>query len=135
MKDRLQELMRLEGLTSAKIAEIAAVQPSAISHILSGRNNPGFDFISNILKTFPNLNARWFLLGEPPIYIEVGTEENIPSQAVAMTPSDNSPQNTYSAPRVVSDLTVENIVQSQAPLKEIARIVFFYDDNSFEVYK
>lgn len=68
MKDRLVEFMRLEGLTSVKFAEIMGVQPSSISHILAGRNNPSFDFISKILSLFPALNPDWIINGAGGIY-------------------------------------------------------------------
>jgi|GEM_PF-1851545 len=68
MKDRLIEFMKIEGFTSVKFAEIMEVQPSSISHILSGRNNPNFDFISKFLKRFPDINPDWIINGEGAIY-------------------------------------------------------------------
>lgn len=68
MKNRLEEFLRLEGLTSVKFAEIMQIQPSSVSHILSGRNNPNFDFVSRMLQRFPNLNPDWFINGIGNIY-------------------------------------------------------------------
>ncbi|MCL2562359.1 MAG: helix-turn-helix domain-containing protein [Rikenellaceae bacterium] len=85
MKTRLQELMAREGLTAVKVAEIAGVQPSAVSHILSGRNHPGYDFITRLLQAYPNLNARWLLLGESNMYLD----ENIFVDASDPTSSDS----------------------------------------------
>ena len=36
MKEKLQQLMKSEGLTSSRMAEILGIQPSGISHILTG---------------------------------------------------------------------------------------------------
>lgn len=68
MSSRIEELMRSEGLTSVKFAEILSVQPSNISHIISGRNKPSYDFIVKLLERFPNVNPEWLLLGEGSIY-------------------------------------------------------------------
>lgn len=68
MKDRLSKFIREEQLTPSKLAEIVGVQPSSISHLLSGRNKPGFDFISNLLRRFPHLNPYWLILGNEPMY-------------------------------------------------------------------
>ncbi len=64
MKDRLLKFLNREQLSSARFAGIIGVQPSSISHILSGRNKPGFDFIQKILTKYPSLNAEWLILGK-----------------------------------------------------------------------
>lgn len=68
MKDRLLQLMRSEGLTALKFAEIMEVRPSNISHIISGRNNPGFEFISRFLQRFPDINPDWIINGQGDMY-------------------------------------------------------------------
>lgn len=68
MNTRLELFMRSEGLTAAKLAEILSVQPSSISHLLSGRNNPNFEFISRILRMFPELNPDWIINGQGGMY-------------------------------------------------------------------
>ncbi|NLA48821.1 MAG: helix-turn-helix transcriptional regulator, partial [Bacteroidales bacterium] len=40
MKERILEFLKSENKTSAQFAEEIGVQPSGISHILSGRNKP-----------------------------------------------------------------------------------------------
>lgn len=68
MKDRLGRFLRSEGLTSLKFAELMEVQPSSISHILSGRNKPSFDFIEKMLARFPGLNPDWLILGKGEMF-------------------------------------------------------------------
>ncbi|MFI3285679.1 MAG: helix-turn-helix transcriptional regulator [Rikenellaceae bacterium] len=68
MKDKIVHLMKSEGLTSSRLAEILEIQPSGISHIVSGRNKPGFDLLQKILKRFPQINPDWLLLDSPNIY-------------------------------------------------------------------
>lgn len=68
MKERLAQFLKSEGLTAVKFAEIMEVQPSSISHLLSGRNKPNFEFISRLLLRFPALNPDWIINGTGNIY-------------------------------------------------------------------
>lgn len=56
MQERLNQIIEKKGLTATKFAAMIGVNASTISHILAGRNKPGFDIINNIAKTFPDLN-------------------------------------------------------------------------------
>ncbi len=72
MKERLIQLLDLEQLTPSKFADIIGVQRSSISHVISGRNKPSFDFLQKTLKAFPGLNASWLMLGEGTMYEQMG---------------------------------------------------------------
>ena len=52
MKDRILAVMEHEGLTPSKFAEAIGIQRSAMSHIISGRNNPSLDVLIKILERF-----------------------------------------------------------------------------------
>jgi transcriptional regulator with XRE-family HTH domain len=45
MRDRILKIMEREGLTPSKFAESIGIQRSAMSHIISGRNNPSLDVL------------------------------------------------------------------------------------------
>ena len=64
MKEQLNKLMEAEGLTPARFADEIGVQRSSISHILSGRNKPSYDFISKVLNRFSGINAEWLITGK-----------------------------------------------------------------------
>ncbi len=70
MNKRLQQFLDLENLTPARLADILGVQRSGMSHILSGRNKPGFDFIHKLLTKYPNISADWFITGKGKPYKE-----------------------------------------------------------------
>lgn len=70
MREKLLNLMKEENLTSSRLAELLGIQPSGISHILKGRNNPSLDFIQKILRRFPQVNPDWLILGEGEMYRE-----------------------------------------------------------------
>src|SRR5690606_41556242 len=71
MKDRIQAFLQSENKSYAQFAEEIGVQPSGISHILSGRNNPSLDFVIKMLHRYPSLSHEWLLFGRGPMYRQV----------------------------------------------------------------
>ena len=68
MNTRLQQFLELENLTPARLADMLGIQRSGLSHILSGRNKPSFDFLNRILTKFPHINADWLMTGRGKAY-------------------------------------------------------------------
>ena len=64
------QVLKHFNLTSSKLAEIIGIQRSGLSHILSGRNNPSYDFIVKLLENFPMINANWLLIGHGNMLLE-----------------------------------------------------------------
>ena len=77
MNERIIKILENEGLTAAKFADRIGVQRSSISHIISGRNKPSFDFIAKTIESFPEINAEWLINGKGNIYKE---EKSIKSE-------------------------------------------------------
>ena len=75
IKNRILEFLRSENITSAQFAQEIGVQPSGISHIISGRNKPSLDFIVKMVLRYPSLSTDWLLLGKGPMYREGNTIE------------------------------------------------------------
>ena len=70
MKAKLQHLIKSEGLTASRFAEMLEIQPAGVSHILAGRNKPSFDLLHKILRRFPKINPDWLLLDSEQMYRE-----------------------------------------------------------------
>ena len=68
MNDRLQQFLSAENLTQAQFADSINVAKASISHILAGRNKPGYEFIVNMMKAYPDLNIEWMLTGKGKMY-------------------------------------------------------------------
>ncbi len=68
MKNRIEQLIKDKGLSSVKFAETIGVQASSISHVVSGRSKPSFDFMEKIKTKFPELNMNWLISGEGEMY-------------------------------------------------------------------
>ncbi|MBE0639463.1 MAG: helix-turn-helix transcriptional regulator [Bacteroidales bacterium] len=62
--DRIALVISTKGMTNAEFAESIDVQPSNISHIMSGRNKPSLDLVMKVLKRFPELRTEWLLHGK-----------------------------------------------------------------------
>lgn len=80
MKDRIQRIIARENLTPSKFADIIGVQRSGVSHILSGRNNPGLDFLNKILQHFPHISGDWLITGQGSM---VKMTTNLPKAAAS----------------------------------------------------
>ena len=114
MKERLAQFLQSEGLTAVKFAEIMEVQPSSISHLLSGRNKPNFDFISRLLLRFPDLNPDWMINGIGEIYKsklkQVGQKTREVSQET-ITNVNKEPKSTNE--KLITDVNDMNILDFQ----------------------
>jgi transcriptional regulator with XRE-family HTH domain len=64
MKDQLIKIMTHFNITATRFADEIGVQRSSISHILSGRNKPSYDFILRVIEKYPAVNTQWLLTGK-----------------------------------------------------------------------
>lgn len=89
IKDRIMHLMKTKNINATQLAEIMSIQRSGISHILSGRNKPGTDFIIKLKESFPEFSLDWLLMGKGPATLSqaVVAAGNNPSQATSKQPS------------------------------------------------
>lgn len=71
-KDRLAHILRSKNLTGTQFSGLMGIQPSNVSHLLSGRNNPSLDFLIKLKEVFPEYSFDWIILGKKPITM-VGT--------------------------------------------------------------
>lgn len=68
MHNRLKQFLAAENVTQAQFASTIGIGKANISHVLSGRNKPGYDFIKAIMVGYPHLNINWLLLGTGKMY-------------------------------------------------------------------
>ncbi len=160
MEDRLLKLLDTEQLSSSKFADIIGVQRSSVSHILSGRNKPSFDFLQKTLKAFPLLNADWLILEEGDMYEDMGNyvsgglfdqatkEEDVATQNSAdirtisqekTTPeASNAGDISSVSPDIPNTEAGNTLLSNQNALNEtrkVTRVILFYSDNSFHTYE
>ena len=63
MEERIKKFMDYKGLSPSELADSIGVQRSNVTHVLKNRNKPSFQFIEKMLQVYPELNAKWLLLG------------------------------------------------------------------------
>lgn len=149
MINRINLILRAKNITARQFAEEIGIQPSGMSHILGGRNNPSLDFAVKVLRRYPEIDANWLLLGKGAMYgggrqsadsnvdkadvipqqLELGVEE--PTRM----PEVEDYQATYVAvpPKEVER---QEVVEDDELLDEepqVVRMMVIYSDNTYEV--
>ena len=61
MNKRLQQFLNAENISQSQFADTVGVAKASVSHILAGRNKPGFEFIESVARHFPRLNLEWLI--------------------------------------------------------------------------
>lgn len=71
MNQRIELLLRIKDVTASKFADMLGVQPSNISHIISGRNKPSLDFVVKVVEAFPDISLEWLIFGKGNMYSQM----------------------------------------------------------------
>ncbi len=141
MKEKLEYLLREKQLSATSLARLLEIQPSGISHIMSGRNKPSFDFVVKILSVFPDINPDWLLLDSDEVY-----RRGVPHQSSPLLDFDELDSSTdLSAVRTenialseskssLENLQSSNITNAKNSAKQVDRIVVLYADGTFESF-
>lgn len=161
MEDRIRKFMEYKGISPSELADTIGVQRSNVTHVLKSRNKPSFQFIEKMLQVYPDLNAKWLLLGtgpmvessvksrtlfdqltEPVTPLEPSPEKSSPKSEKTETkplidetePTATREQDTL--PPTIEKKTTDNTIQDQffSPEKPIERLIVFFKDQTFKVY-
>ena len=149
MNQRLQQFLSAENISQAQFADTIDVARASVSHVLAGRNKPGYDFIRSISEHYPALNIEWLITGKGKMYKQESPAPT-PSSPAKLQESastlfndnlfDNEQtQEEPAAPKAeafakpVPEDPSPSI--SAAPARSISRIIVFYDDNTFQELK
>ena len=146
MNHRLQQFLSAENISQAQFADSIDVARASVSHVLAGRNKPGYDFIRSISEHYPTLNLEWLISGKGKMY-----KQDTPSVSNALASPASKPDfsGELFGPESIEDETPavqEKVVPAQsAPAqpqpepspfrRSISRIVVFYDDNTYQELK
>jgi transcriptional regulator with XRE-family HTH domain len=146
MKDRILAFLTNENKSYAQFAEEIGVQPSGISHILSGRNNPSLDFVIKMLHRYPSLSAEWLLFGrgamyknitEPTLFeaepLNTGSEE-LTEESDTKTVEEVNMSSEGKEKAYLSDIA-PGMEDQGSKEKRLARVLMFYSDKTFTEYR
>ncbi len=142
MKERILEFLKSENKSSAQLAAEIGVQPSSISHILSGRNNPSLDFVLKMLEKYDYISAEWLLFGRGSMYSGGGeissgdAEMNLfdDSGRKDIESEDDDGHDIVTDKRIPETGRSDKLIEIQRLSKGCVRIVCFYPDNTFREY-
>lgn len=154
MEDRIRKFMEFKGISPSELADSIGVQRSNVTHVLKARNKPSFQFIEKLLQIYPDLNAKWLLLGvgnmlESPAKSRTLFDqltEPIVSQAPPKPEKQEEKHSADDAPVEVKEVVnpippvekriAENELQDQffSSEKPIERLIVFFKDQTFKVY-
>lgn len=161
MNFRLQQFLAAENITQAQFADRIGVARASVSHIIAGRNKPGFDFIQSMSRSFPDLNLEWLIHGKGRMYRDgrkeaaplpqnvegqlfAAVQEEAPAPQAAPEPAPEAPATPDSpAPVQPAEKKSEQVenkhIFAESPKaalqpngRRITRIVVFYDDNTYQ---
>jgi len=134
MKDRILEFLKAENKSSAQLAEEIGVQPSGISHIISGRNKPSLDFVFKMLEKYPFISTEWLLFGRGTMYNDKSMQELFDkSSYIALQNENESDKKDIVRPEINKN-DIPNVNPQKKENVSITRIVLFYSNNSFQEY-
>ena len=113
MNKRLNHFLNTSGISQATLADTLGVARANVSHIISGRNKPGFDFIESLSLHYPELNIEWLITGR--------------GQMLKSQKDGN--MDDLSKVRALDEGM--QIIEKK---KVISKILVFFDDNTFEEF-
>lgn len=110
--NRLLEILDSKNLSASQFAEKIGVQRSSVSHVLSKRNKPSLDFIIKISKNFDDISLDWLINGDNSLNSNETNDEKNSSTPISKE--------------------IKNVEITE---KELDKIVFFYNDKSYKIFK
>ena len=158
MNTRLKQFIAAENITQSQFAEKIQVVRASVSHVLSGRNNPGYDFIKAIMLAYPSLNIEWLMLGKGKMYKDTKSEQQTNTLPEPIhegslfydeeqdlyedTAEQNiftSAQNFYTEPQKEANnaalkqtFTTGNTQQVTIRQRKATKVIVFFDDGTYQ---
>jgi len=157
MIDRIKQLMNSKHLSPAQLAERLDINRSNLTHLFSGRNQPSLDLVKKILHAFPEISTDWLIMGvgemkkTDTVENESVKPSNIPAELdlFSSLPSiEKTFVNESGIVRRKKNVSSSTFQESNNPVidsngdkkinshdvKNVEKIIFFYNDKTFEVY-
>jgi len=147
MIDRIKSIIDYYNLSPAQFADRIGFQRSALSHVLSGRNNPSLDFVLKVKVAFPSISLDWLALGKgnqftnkevQPIVNEMSLGEletsHIVEKQLRLDETENVQgkmdfSQNFKEPEQQPSKSKE--YQGFKEEKQIIKVILLYDDGSF----
>ena len=137
MKDRIAHIIRAKNLTAAEFALRLGIQPSNVSHLLSGRNNPSLDFVKKLKETFPEYSLDWIVLGIGPITVSEPFFAPAPTlkesePAKGQEVADDALEGTLFGQSMETETQAKPVRTTEG--RDLQRMIMVYSDHTFEEF-
>lgn len=132
MNNRLKQFLAAENISQAQFAETINVVRASVSHVLAGRNNPGYDFIKSIMDNYPTLNIEWLMLGKGKMYKEKVTQESTLFALEEDIIPETVPEPMLKIESSPEIETIDNKSQEPVNQRNISKIIVFFDDGTYQ---
>lgn len=136
MNNRLKQFLAAENITQAQFADNIDVVRASVSHVLSGRNNPSYDFIRSIMLKYPKLNIEWLMFGKGKMYKDQSIPEE-PKDSPSSEPQesllfDMDDEIEEEMPATNEIKSLNNIIQTAVNQRKVSKIIVLFDDGTFQ---
>ena len=140
MKERIEQIIRAKNLTATEFALKLGIQPSNVSHLLAGRNNPSLEFVKKLKETFPEYNLDWIVFGKGPVTVSEPFKDTSsvkePIQESEKGKNGQLPADDFANTLFgTRNFEVHQSVDNQREMKKspLKSIILVYQDDSFEL--
>lgn len=137
MNTRLQQFLAAENISQAQLADSLKVARAGISHIMSGRNKPSYDFLAALMNRYPRLNIEWLMFGKGKMYKDLQESAEIPVSTFEDDLFSN--QIPQEEPKIIENIEIptsinsfENKAQDVVKQRNVKKIIILFDDNTYQ---
>lgn len=140
MNKRLQQFLQAENISQSQFADTVGITRAAVSHILSGRNKPGYDFFYGICRHYPGLNLEWLISGKGKMYRGARPSPEITAPA-AVEQAPASLSDSAGLPELFPEgetlpcATAAPSGKDGRSRPRVSKVIVFFEDGSFEELK
>ena len=137
MNTRLKQFLSAENITQAQFADSINVVRASVSHVLSGRNNPSYEFIRSIMVQYPNLNIEWLMFGKGRMYKDAATtpaqvkkiDEDIlfPEFEEEQLPEEHAQKEAIT--ESIATIDEPKVIVNQ---RKVSKVIILFDDGTFQ---
>ncbi len=138
MNKRLEQFLSAENISQAQFADTIEVARASVSHVLAGRNKPGYDFIKSISDHYPKLSLEWLINGKGKMYkesAEIPAPKTYSDDLFGQLEEENSPVPDTVRPNIQSlteSKNIDKVTESSNNHRSISKVVIFFDDNTYQ---
>jgi len=152
--------MDLRGVSASEFADTIGIQRSNVTHVLHERNKPGLQFITKILESFPEINAKWLVTGEgemlektkAPSLNQTTLFQNAEDEDIVDSMPEHYEKSMPDKEKIISEENITNkhssgpeekrtaetnysVSEKKEKVRSVEQIVIFYSDNTCKTYR